>query len=73
VKRNETPSTDDNMAPADFKLTGRQVATPHKLSRDQYALLLRQIVYKMFKGSVSTITNIYNVFFLRLSHYYDVN
>jgi len=70
---NETPSTDDNMAPADLKLTGQQVATPHKLSRDHFALLLRQIICKIFEDSVSTTTNIYNVFFLRLSHYYDVN
>jgi len=72
-ERDETPSTDDNMAPADFKLTGRQVATPHTLSRDHFALLLRQIICKIFKDSVSTTMNIYNMFFLSISHYYDLN
>ena len=70
---NETPSTDDNMAPADFKVTGQQAATPHTLSRDHFAVLLRHIICKNFKDSVSTTTNIYNIFFLRLSRYYDVN
>jgi len=72
-ERNEMPSTDDNMAPADFKLTGQQVATPHTLPRDHFALLLRQIICKIFKDSISTATNIYNIFFLKLSHCYDVN
>ena len=72
-QRNETPSTDDNMAPADFTLTGQQVATPLTLSRDHFALLLRQIICKIFKDSVSKTTNIYNIFFLRLSHCYDIN
>ena len=52
--RNETPSTDDNMAPADFNLTGQQVANPHALSWDHFALLLRQIICKIFKDCINS-------------------
>jgi hypothetical protein len=69
-ERNETPSTDDNMAPADFKQTGQQVATSHTSSRNYFALSLRQITCKIFKDSVSTTTIIQNIFLFWLSHYY---
>ena len=46
-ERKETLSTDDNMAPADFKLTGKQVATPQTITRNHYALLLSEIICKI--------------------------